>query len=189
MVEAYLQSVEGFERSFGSDEDYQAAQLAAAGRRDRPTPKPVRAVAIGSLVLILLFLLGAGAYLILRSLVIVPREYDRLAAVGVPAKGQVVSCYHGKGADCWLSYTYGGVSRRAVYGQDLGQFGAVGSAVDLLVDPSDPSTVFTVHDVRTRYVGAWEVMIGLLMLVGAAVLGVTVVVALRPKPATDPRKT
>ena len=187
-VEAYLQSVEGFERSLGTDEDG-AGSSSARGRRRMPPPWPVRAAAIGVLGLILLFMLGAGGFLVMHSLVIVPREYDRLAAIGVPVKGEVVSCYHGRGADCWVSYTYEGVSRRAVYGQDVGQFGAVGSTVDLLVDPSDAATVFTVHDVRTRYVEAWEVVVGLFMLVGAAIVLVMFVMALRLKPATDPRKT
>ncbi|HEX6548521.1 MAG TPA: DUF3592 domain-containing protein, partial [Candidatus Dormibacteraeota bacterium] len=117
----------------------------------------------------LLGLVVVGGYLSLNELVVIPREYDQLVARGVPVTGHVLECHYSHGEVCFVGYSYAGRDRTATYGRDAYQFGGPGSEVALLVDRGDPSIVYTVRDVRTRYLDGG--LLGLGIALGVTGLG------------------
>jgi hypothetical protein len=100
-----------------------------------------------------LFLIGFGIYSVWDSSVNLPNKYAQLRANGVHATAHVVKCAAGigggRGVGCRLSLRYGGATRTWDYPLNAPQFKplARGAPVPVLVDPRDPTTVYTVHDV------------------------------------------
>lgn len=127
-------------------------------------PPAALAVLWALLVLCIAALVAMGCFLIAHSLVIMPREYDQLSTHGVPVTARVVDCRRGKRL-CDLAYSYAGTPPTVVYTRNTAQFGDPGSTVDMLVDPSDPSMVFTAKDVSNRYREPYEIPLGLGILV------------------------
>ena len=76
-----------------------------------------------------------------------PRTYRALTERGV----QTLAIVHDCGRDdCALTYTFAGRRHTSDYGHDLSQFcgGRCAAPTPVLVDPDDPATMYTVHDVQ-----------------------------------------
>jgi hypothetical protein len=100
-----------------------------------------------------------------------PRIYRSLADHGVPT----LASAHCGGDGCELTYTFAGRRHTNDYGHDLSQFCRCPAATPVLVDPDDPATMFTVHDVEhgtNAGIGVYSVaVIGIgLFLAGLAAL-------------------
>jgi hypothetical protein len=124
----------------------------ALGRRAR---RRLRYAAVGS-VLVCLFFVVFGAFEAWDSYHRLPRVYASLRARGLPATARLVRCAPGigggRGVGCRLSLTFAGRERTWDYPEDAPQFErlAAGAAIPVLVDPRNPNTVYTVHDVDHR---------------------------------------
>lgn len=107
-------------------------------------------------VLVCLFFVVYGAFLAWDSYGRLPHTYARLRAHGVRTTAKLVECAPGigggRGIGCRLSVRFGSLLRTWNYPEDSGQFRGlpVGSAIPVLVDPSNPKTIYTVHDVERR---------------------------------------
>lgn len=178
-VNAYLQRVGEFERSLVGPEAVGVISSGSAVAANVRLPIATRVALVVTLAVIAAIFGGLGGYLVAESQVLLPREYDRLSAAGVPVTGTVTACHGGKTAACYIGYVYAGRSWFKVYVQDRGQFGAIGSTVDLLIDPNDPSAAFTEKDVRTRYRDPLELPFGLVSLFAAGVMIVAGIIGTR----------
>ena len=58
---------------------------------------------------------------------------------------------------CRISLAYDGRARTWTYSEDYSQFShlMVGAAIEVLVDPTDPTNVYTAHDVEVRFNAGW----------------------------------
>lgn len=105
-------------------------------------------------ILVCLFFVTYGVFLAWDSYHRLPRVYASLRERGVPATAKLVGCGPGfgayRGVRCRLSLSFGGRVRTWTYPEDSAQFTGlpVGTAIAVLVDPENSSTVYTVHDVR-----------------------------------------
>lgn len=88
-----------------------------------------------------------------------PHTYATLRDRGVLLSARFEGCGHvdrfdknGKDDVCRLTVTYQGRTRKWVYRDDYPQFNqlGVGASIPVLLDPSHPTTVYTVHDVDTH---------------------------------------
>jgi hypothetical protein len=101
-----------------------------------------------------LFFVVFGGYTAWHSYVGLPHAYARLRAHGVRADASLVRCAPGlgggRGVGCRLSLRFEGRTRAWNYPENSRQFESlpVGSQVPVLVDPSHPTTVYTVRDVE-----------------------------------------
>jgi hypothetical protein len=125
-----------------------------AGQSQYQARKRLRRYAIG-LLAVCLFFVVYGAYTIWDSTSRLPHQYARLRDHGVRAGATFRGCRIpplGRVRRCRLSLRFDGRVRTWVYPENYAQFRAlpVGAAVPVLVDPSDPSTVYTVTDVERR---------------------------------------
>lgn len=134
------------------------------GTRAANYSRASRLALMGLVAFCIATLIAGGTFLLIHNLVIVPGAYERLSTNGAQVNGVVTGCRNTRGRVCDLTYTYNGQTRTVVYGQHTDQFGAPGSSVALLVDPSDPSTAFTKQDVETRYRQMYEIPMGELLL-------------------------
>ena len=134
------------------------------GTRAAHFPRAARLALMGLVGLCIAILLAGGTFLLVHNLVIVPGAYERLSTSGAEVNGVVTGCRNARGRVCDVTYTYQGQTRTMTYGQHTDQFGAAGSPVTLLVDPSDPSTAFTKQDVQTRFRQMYEIPMGELLL-------------------------
>ncbi|MDP9258904.1 MAG: hypothetical protein M3Q31_20485, partial [Actinomycetota bacterium] len=93
-----------------------------------------------------LFVVGAIGMFIAAAAAIFqrPQTYRSLADHGVLTLATV----HCGRDDCDLTYTYAGRKHTNRYGNDLDQFSHWPPRTLVLVDPSHPATMFTVHDVH-----------------------------------------
>lgn len=105
-------------------------------------------------MLVCLFLLGFGSYLIWKSEVGLPAAYASLRSSGVRATADLVRCARGlnggRGVACELALDFDGYTRTWVYLEDSSQFNGFlpGEPVAVVVDPNNPRTVYTVRDVE-----------------------------------------
>jgi hypothetical protein len=154
------------------------------GTRAAGFPRAMRLALMGLVALCIATLLAGGAFLLLHNLVMLPGAYERLSTSGVEVTGTVVACRNTRAKVCDLTYAYQGPPKTITYGQHTDQFGAPGSKVTLLVDPSDPSTAFTKQDVDTRYREGYEIPMGeLLLLLSLMVVTAFVYTATRHRSA------
>ena len=83
-----------------------------------------------------------------------PQEYSTLRSHGVRATATLVRCAPGlgggRGIACRVSLRFDGRLRVWTYPEDSAQFKGlgVGAGIPVLVDPSNPNTVYTVRDVE-----------------------------------------
>lgn len=160
------------------------------GTRAAQFPRPTRLALMGLVALCIATLLAGGVFLLVHNLVIVPGAYEKLSSSGAQVTGVVTSCRNARGRVCDVTYTYRGQIYTVVYGQHTDQFGSAGSSVPLLVDPSDPTTVFTQQDVQTRYRQTYEIPMGeLLLLLSLMVLTAFVYTATRHRASGLGRQT
>lgn len=83
-----------------------------------------------------------------------PTTYSRLRAHGVSATAMFAGCSGNlRLRNCRLALTFHGRTRRWRYPEDYRQFDRLplGAPVAVLIEPRDPGTVYTVHDVDVRY--------------------------------------
>lgn len=112
--------------------------------------------AVASAAGVCVFLLGYGTFLVWQGLVTLPHTYDQLRRTGASATAQVVLCAPGigggRGTGCRLRLVFAGQARTWAYPEDSRQFEhlAPGAPVAMLVDPADPDTAYTRHDVEAR---------------------------------------
>jgi hypothetical protein len=100
-----------------------------------------------------LFFVVYGAYTIWDSSYRLPHQYARLRAHGVRANATFRGCMLpalSRVRRCRLSLRFEGRVRSWVYPENYPQFNGLraGAAVPVFVDPSNPSTVYTVTDVE-----------------------------------------
>jgi hypothetical protein len=123
-------------------------------------------VAVVSLALTCLFLVGFGLHMMWHSTVSLPREYDQLEARGVPATAAVDKCARGlgggHGVECRLRLAFHGSTRTWVYPENSRQFEGLlpGATVAMLVDPRDPVVAYSVTDVRGRTNAGFGIVAG-----------------------------
>jgi hypothetical protein len=107
-------------------------------------------------ILLCLFFLGYGISLVWKSERSLPGAYATLRSRGVPATARLVRCAPGigggRGVGCRISFDYQGRTPTWDYPEDSHQFDGLqpGAPIAVLVDPHDPQTVYTVHDVDRR---------------------------------------
>jgi hypothetical protein len=135
------------------------------GTRAAHFPRTTRLALVSLVGLCIATLVAGGAFLLAHNLVMLPGAYERLSTNGAEVNATVASCRNTRAKVCDLTYTYQGQTRTVTYGQHMGQFGAAGSNVTLLVDPSDPATAFTKQDVQSRYREMYEIPMGELLIV------------------------
>jgi hypothetical protein len=107
-------------------------------------------------VLLCLFFVVFGAFDVWGSYHRLPHTYARLRAHGMPATASLVKCAPGigggRGVGCRVSLGFAGHVRTWNYPEDAHQFDGLraGAPIPVLVDPSEPTTVYTVRDVERR---------------------------------------
>jgi hypothetical protein len=131
----------------------QASAATGPGGSPRTAPRGLRLSGIVALCVCIFFVVFGGITA-WKSLYSLPRTYDRLRSNGVDATARFVTCGH---PGCTLRLTFDGRTREWRYGLDRAQFSglAPGAPVQMLVDPNDHSTVYTVHDVRNNTNAGW----------------------------------
>lgn len=91
-----------------------------------------------------------------------PQTYSHLSSHGVRATALFAGCRVTgiRDHECRLTLAYGGRTRTWGYSEDFPQFHglSVGALVPVVVDPEHPTTVYTVHDVETRYDAGFGVL-------------------------------
>jgi hypothetical protein len=125
--------------------------LRRAGR-----PRWVR-FAIAVLLIVCVFFVVYGSWIVWHSLVTLPHRYHDLRDHGTEATAYLVDCppVHGR---CELSLTFSGETRRWHYDENRRQFSGLnpGSPVRMLVDPRHPATAYTVADVARQINAGWS---------------------------------
>jgi hypothetical protein len=107
-------------------------------------------------ILLCLFFAGYGTSLVWKSERSLPGAYATLRSRGAPATAHLVRCAlgigGGRGMGCRISLDYQGYTRSWDYPEDSDQFDGLqpGAPITVLVDPHNPKTVYTVHDVDRR---------------------------------------
>jgi hypothetical protein len=135
------------------------------GRASRP--RWVR-FGIAVLLIVCVFFVVYGSWIVSRSLVTLPRRYDALRDHGTKATAYLLGCppVHGR---CELRLTFDGETRRWHYDENRRQFSGLspGSPVRMLVDPRHPATAYTAVDVAGQTNAGWSVtaIYGLVLLV------------------------
>jgi Bacterial PH domain/Protein of unknown function (DUF3592) len=124
------------------------------------------------------FLVTFGSYVAWNSAVKLPHTYAALRTNGIHATADFAGCsvIDIRTTECRLSLRYQGRTRTWDYQNDYAQFNhlAVGAPVDVLIDPNNPTTVYTVRDVVTHdnagfgVLSAFGVVMALLGMTGAA---------------------
>ena len=112
---------------------------------------------IACLLIVCVFFVIYGSLFIWRSLVFLPRTYDRLGDHGAKATARFVGCPRSHGS-CELRLTFAGETRSWRYGENRSQFSGLnpGAPVAMLVDPSHSATAYTVVDVARRTNAGWS---------------------------------
>jgi hypothetical protein len=106
--------------------------------------------------LLCMFFVVFGAFNIWDSYHRLPHTYARLRTGGVQATANLVKCAPGigggRGVGCRVSLRFAGRVRTWNYPEDAHQFDGLsaGAPIPVLVDPSDPRTVYTARDVERR---------------------------------------
>lgn len=106
--------------------------------------------------LLCLFFVVFGAYSAWDSYHRLPQRYARLRTHGVQATANLVKCAPGigggRGVGCRVSLRFAGHARTWDYPEDVRQFEGLraGAPIPVLVDASDPATVYTVRDVERQ---------------------------------------
>jgi hypothetical protein len=101
-------------------------------------------------------LVGYGSFEAWDSYYRLPHRYADLRANGLPRMAKLVRCAPGigggRGVGCRLSLRSGERLRTWNYPEDSAQFKrlAAGAPIPVLVDPSNSTIVYTVHDVDNR---------------------------------------
>ena len=131
-------------------------------------------IGILSVVAVLLFMIGFGASTSWQELVALPQTYARLRLEGIPATAHLVVCAPGigggRGIGCRLGLRGREETRDWDYPENSGQFESLtpGAPVAMLVDPSDPTTAYTVRDVEEGTNAGWGpvVLFGIALSLG-----------------------
>lgn len=132
----------------------------------------------GIWLVLCVFFIGFGSYTAWNAAVSLPQAYAQLRAHGVHTKAVFAGCsvIDLRTTECRLTLRFGGVTNTWAYSSDYPQFNGlrIGAPVAVIVDPTNPTTVYTVHDVMTNDNAGFGVLsvFGVIM----AILGVIGVV-------------
>jgi hypothetical protein len=114
-----------------------------------------RRVQVMAPLLVWVFLLVFGIVITVNATSNLPHTYSYLRSHGVPATATFAGCRVTGIRDhqCRLTLTYLDRARTWTYSEDYSQFDRLpfGAPVAVLVDPRHPGTVYTAHDVETRF--------------------------------------
>jgi hypothetical protein len=98
---------------------------------------------------------------LVQGLVLLPREYDALAARGVPERVMLVRCGMGVGGDshhygCRLRSAYAGQVRERAFDTDLRNRRAPDGTIGAVVDPQEPGHWVLPEELANREGAGWS---------------------------------